>query len=399
MFSDYANFSSEFSGYSSDFELTAYSSKNDTDSSFHSDSSVNLTLPVSPPLIKKIKLHVNKKPSPCKFILHEAEVSKKKPKRMSVAHVSAIYPVGLLDLDLVRNHFFNTPVIYNNLKNYVIGIAKNDDGIDQIHCYLHYSAKKNLKTHNSFIIDGYSAEITAVHSKDATIRKCFSLDKFHSNFDSILLKKFSLSPAQRIFISQSQSDAMDIVYSDKSLSNHLFHNPRKLISNIKYHTTKVNYLGDPVHRFKDIPQIHQWDRKEHCLWLYGDTTNGKTSYALTLFKKPLVVSSYRMLLDLRDEHDGIVFDDMSFTNLSHEESIYITDLKLPRPVKIKELKTEVIIPAGMPRIFTSNKKIFNYHPAIQRRLIFINCNYDLRLYPDGIPPPPHPLMPKITDFN
>ncbi|OMJ28910.1 hypothetical protein AYI69_g1599 [Smittium culicis] len=465
----------------------------------NSDSSVSLTLPVSPPLIKKIKLHVNKLPSPFKFILDEAEVFKMKPKIMSVAHVSAIYPVGLLDLDLVRNHFFNTPVIYNNLKNYVIGIAKNDDGIDQIHCYLHYSAKKNLKTHNSFIIDGYSAEITAVHSKDATIRKIFSLDKFHSNFDSILLKKFSLSPAQRIFISQSQSEAMDIVYSDKSLSNHLFHNPRKLInqihcylhysakknlkthnsfiidgysaeitavhskdatirkifsldkfhsnfdsillkkfslspaqrifisqsqseamdivysdkslsnhlfhnprkliSNIKYHTTKVNYHGDPVHRFKDIPQIHQWDRKEHCLLLYGDTTNGKTSYALTLFKKPLVVSSYRKLLDLRDEHDGIVFDDMSFNNLSREESIYITDLKLPRPVKIKELKTEVIIPAGMPRIFTRNKKIFNYHPAIQRRFIFINCNYDLRLYPDGIPPPPHPLMPKISDFN
>ncbi|OMJ15148.1 hypothetical protein AYI70_g7458 [Smittium culicis] len=383
MYTDYANFSSDFSGYSSDFPQATFSSDNDSDYVCQSDCSVNLTLHVSPPTLQKIKLHVNKRPSEAILSLMKLKFLKRNQKRMSVAHISAIYPVSLLDLDLVRNHFFINPVIYHDLMNYVIGIAKNDDGIKQIHCYLHYCPKKNLKAHNSFKIDGYCPEITTVHSMDSVIRKCFSLDKFHLNFDSLRLKKFRLSPAQRIFISASQSEAMDIVYTDKKLSNHLLNSPRKLIN----------------HQFKEIPEINQWDRNEHCLWLYRDTRNEKTAYALTLFEKPLVVSSYRMLLDLRDEHDGIVFDDMSFTNLSHEESIYITDLKLPRPIKIKELKTEVIIPAGMPRVFTSNKKIFNFHPAIQRRLVFINCNYDLRLYPDGVPPPPHPLMPKISDFN
>ncbi|OMJ09956.1 hypothetical protein AYI70_g10629 [Smittium culicis] len=114
MFTDYANFSSDFSGYSSNFLQAAFSSDNDSDYVCQSDSSVNLKIPVSPPIIKKIKLHVNKRPSASNFILDEAEVSKKKPKRISVAHISAIYPVGLLDLDLVRNHFFETPVIYHN---------------------------------------------------------------------------------------------------------------------------------------------------------------------------------------------------------------------------------------------------------------------------------------------
>lgn len=111
-----------------------------------------------------------------------------------------------------------------------------------------------------------------------------------------------------------------------------------------------------------------------AILLYGGTCLGKTHFACSHFKRPLVVSHIDKLKTLSPDNDGIVFDDMAFAHWPVEAVIHLLDEEFDREINVRY--GTINIPAHTPKIFTHNK----YNPfynediddlqkdAIERRL-------------------------------
>lgn len=86
----------------------------------------------------------------------------------------------------------------------------------------------------------------------------------------------------------------------------------------------------------------------------GRSGMGKTQFAIHHFQNPLIVSHIDDLKNLNPTIDGIIFDDMNFQHWPPTSCIHICDMDLPRSINVKYGTIE--IPAGTPRIFTSNRE-------------------------------------------
>ena len=86
--------------------------------------------------------------------------------------------------------------------------------------------------------------------------------------------------------------------------------------------------------------------------IYGPSNLGKTHWACAHFKNPLVVSHVDKLKQLSPDHDGIVFDDMSFSHWPPSSVIHLVDTELERDINIRY--GTVNIPANTKKIFTYN---------------------------------------------
>lgn len=119
----------------------------------------------------------------------------------------------------------------------------------------------------------------------------------------------------------------------------------------------------------------------------GPSGIGKTQYAIHHFARPLVISHIDDLKKLCPDHDGIVFDDMIFTHWPPNACIHLCDLELTRAINVKYGTVE--IPAGMHRIFTTNRDFRNLFSeaaqegewlAIERRCHVVHFDADSRLF-------------------
>lgn len=87
--------------------------------------------------------------------------------------------------------------------------------------------------------------------------------------------------------------------------------------------------------------------------IFGASNIGKTEFALAHFKSPLLVRHLDRLGDFdASVHDGIVFDDMSFTHFPLEARIHLADMDHDSDIHIRYVCA--CIPAGTKRIFSHN---------------------------------------------
>lgn len=108
--------------------------------------------------------------------------------------------------------------------------------------------------------------------------------------------------------------------------------------------------------------------------VYGDTGYGKTAYAMGHFQRPLMISHMDELRNLSPDHDGIVFDDLSFKHCPPEAVIHMLDMEYDRAIHMRY--TTATLFAGLKRIFTHNTENPFYNnnidesqkEAIERRL-------------------------------
>lgn len=147
---------------------------------------------------------------------------------------------------------------------------------------------------------------------------------------------------------------------------------------IRYHAgfkaaIKLNEERDVKSDFKledfSIPALSNTDQKAQIVW--GESGVGKTMYALAHFKTPLMCSHIEDLLMLNPKkHDGIVFDDMSFTHMPRTAQIHLVDMAFTRTIHVRY--GTVRLPARFPRIFTTNELggrcLDLMDPAISRRV-------------------------------
>lgn len=104
------------------------------------------------------------------------------------------------------------------------------------------------------------------------------------------------------------------------------------------------------------------DLDKYLYVLHGPPGTGKTSYALAHFTKPLLVSHIEDLRNLED-HDGVVFDDMSFTHWPTEAQIHLCDVANTRSVHARF--SNVKLKKGLKRIITTNsdaEEVLNLDP-------------------------------------
>lgn len=110
--------------------------------------------------------------------------------------------------------------------------------------------------------------------------------------------------------------------------------------------------------------------------LCGPPGSGKTNFAKAHFTNPLLCSHTDDLLKFTSDHDGIIFDDMSFRHLPRSAQIHITDTDEDRSIHCRYNCAE--IPAGTKKIFCTNEEggycVDLNDPAISRRVVVVTVN-------------------------
>jgi hypothetical protein len=115
------------------------------------------------------------------------------------------------------------------------------------------------------------------------------------------------------------------------------------------HKKKSTHGSFQMTSFNKAP-ISDWTTS----WLvWGKAGSGKTQWALAHFKNPLLVSHMDDLKEFdEDEHDGIVFDDMSFKHLPGQAIIHLLDIDMDRSIHCRFVNAT--IPAKTKKIFCHN---------------------------------------------
>ena len=106
--------------------------------------------------------------------------------------------------------------------------------------------------------------------------------------------------------------------------------------------------------------------------IQGASHIGKTHFALAHFEYPLLVSEMDDLHKISLRTDGIVFDQMCFTNpydrkelnLTGNQIIRLLDIEVARSIGARYHNSR--IPKGMPRIFTTNQHVSEGEPIFPR---------------------------------
>lgn len=142
---------------------------------------------------------------------------------------------------------------------------------------------------------------------------------------------------------------------------------------IRYHSG-ISALASVVRvkTFDSFEGPFRWPYPEQIksLIMCGPADIGKTTFALFLLPKALFISDLDGLLAFDPTiHDGIIFDDMSFNDLSRERQIHIVDWDHDREIRVRYKLA--MIPRHTKKIFVCNPEsypIFSPDGAILRRI-------------------------------
>lgn len=179
------------------------------------------------------------------------------------------------------------------------------------------------------------------------------------------------SPYRKALEARTQEEAMEIVKN---------YAPRDFViyNTVINATMRKLFTEQPVFQQGltfNIPMLDAELLSTRAIVLTGTSGVGKTQYALAHFRKPLLLSHIDQLKELKKDHDGIVFDDMTFRHWPPQSCIHLLDLELPRAINVKY--GIATLPSKLPRFFTSNRDfrgMFSEHAdvaewaAIERRI-------------------------------
>ncbi|PVV02139.1 hypothetical protein BB560_003415 [Smittium megazygosporum] len=268
-----------------------------------------------------------------------------------------------------------------SLVKYVIARELHADKTAHIHVYFKSHKKLSVKKSNYFDILKRHGNYQTCRSPAHVIRYVTKGNKFITNMTD---RELSIKPKSVPELIMEQNDlnaAIDLVKTDAGLRRDFVRNSVLVTRSISriVNTNIQSSRPSTSRELKFImPEIvSKWDRSKTCLWLRGRTDTGKTSFAKSLFKKPLIVRLIETLQKLEPSHDGIIFDDMNFSGFGKEAQIHLLDLENDSDINVKHNFAN--IPWGLPRVFTSNGPIFSNFPEIRRRIHFCKVSDDLRI--------------------
>lgn len=229
------------------------------------------------------------------------------------------------------------------------------------HCYIKTDRKMNVRSQRRWDIEGVHPNIQKGHV--ATIKYTQKDGKFITNITG---KPGYIEMAVNGCLREAEK-----CFSEKHPKEYVLH-----LQTVRCHLRMLSV--------KDIRLVYQgcfdkhltrclsgWNIGTKTLFITGKSGVGKTQLAITLLRKPLVVRHMDHLKKLNESHKGIIFDDMSFAHLPRVSNIHLVDIEVESQINVKH--GCVCIPAGMPRIITTNEKFLDFfaedkHGAIERRV-------------------------------
>lgn len=249
---------------------------------------------------------------------------------------------------------------------YIVGKELHASGKVHWHAYAKYANIIDTTDVRFFDCEGVHPNIINKPGK-GWITYCTKEREWKSNF-------YENSPYQV---------AMQLESLEECVSHLMTKVPRDLCLNmaqIEYAFTKLHKPKEeerPLMNFS-VPFFTEFER---AIIIEGESGWGKTQFALRCFARPLLVRAIEDLRELRpNEHDGVVFDDMSFTHWPRQTQIHLVDIECHSslPARYRNVR----LPARMPRIFTCNpghRPVDLADAAIHRRCRVVELFGDIRV--------------------
>ena len=164
-------------------------------------------------------------------------------------------------------------------------------------------------------------------------------------------KKWSETVKEAVDGGQDPAAVMDMLWSkhpDKYLMYH-----ERVSKAVKRRHAEMHAESPANYKMSDFNMPPQEFADNKCVVLAGSSGNGKTEYALAHFERPVLVRTRDDLLNVNNKTDGVVLDDMSFTDKwTAEETIHLLDMAQAATIKCRY--STATIPKKVPRIFTTN---------------------------------------------
>ncbi|AIF71504.1 replication-associated protein [McMurdo Ice Shelf pond-associated circular DNA virus-2] len=173
--------------------------------------------------------------------------------------------------------------------------------------------------------------------------------EFGKTTEESVKRKSPDSPYKKALNCLSYADSIAIIKDEAPRDYVIYHN--QVTSTLKAIFKPVwNKTPGLVFNLEPFPEETLNTR---AVIFMGRSGLGKTQFAISHFKDPLIVSHIDDLKKLNPTIDGIIFDDMNFQHWPPTACIHLCDMELPRSINVKYGTVE--IPANTPRIFTSNR--------------------------------------------
>lgn len=266
--------------------------------------------------------------------------------------------------------------ILENLKKiaeidkYLIAQELHQDGNKHIHAYIQFKKKQDFRNSRWADIEGFHPnDGGSVRNHNSLLRYCSKDEDFITNF-------YRKGPYQQLHAIKTVDEGLAILREQVPRDFYLYN--KQLTTNLTSILRKQTKGSNPPAYSGDDFLVENLPLNK-AVFLYGPSGLGKTQFAKSHFKNPLIVRDVNMLNDFdRFVHDGIVFDDFSVKHWPPETVIHLLDMEEDSFIRVLYGTCE--IPKGTPRIFTHNNENPFYDPfgkmpptldqinAIKRRL-------------------------------
>lgn len=266
-----------------------------------------------------------------------------------------------------------------SIKGYIV--CKEHHKEEGVHFHVYLELEKRCNITNSRYLDweGHHPKIETAKSSLKCVKYCKKDGDFITN-----LKFGTFMRARDLAKEGNWKEALQLIIEEQPKEIRFLDKWEKNLKRVSQ-LYKIPYNKTKFER-KDFKEIEvPWTPKStKCLVISGASGIGKTQFAKTLLKNPLLVRHKDKLKQFDSTiHDGIIFDDMSFAHWPREACIHLLDTEEDSDLDVK--CSMVTIPAGTPRIFTTNAdaaSIFNgIDAAIRRRYVSWKIICDMRKNP------------------
>lgn len=229
---------------------------------------------------------------------------------------------------------------------FVIGQEQHKDGTPHLHAAFAFMTKKNFKDPSVFdYLAGKHGNYQTIRSLARVIRYCIKDGKYQAEgIDVSTYQKESRFV--KALAAETVKEGLSIL-CDADAGDYM--------KNLQRYEYALNKHIQPPTEVKYKPEDFTVDLLDLTLpvVIWGRSGLGKTEFAKAHFKNPLIVSHVDDLKKFdKERHDGLIFDDMTFSHWPYNSVIHLLDMNNGRSIHCRN--TNGYIPAGTKRIFTIN---------------------------------------------